>query len=95
MERIPVRVGAHTVTAFSEGAGDDAILVVHGGPGVTAPTLVAASEHDYILPELCAVSCQHLPNSEYAFFPGCSHIPFWENPEGYHGAIGAFLEKYR
>ena len=34
MERIPVRVGAHSVTAFSEGAGDDVILVVHGGPGV-------------------------------------------------------------
>lgn len=34
MERIPVRVGAHTVTAFSEGEGDDAMLVVHGGPGV-------------------------------------------------------------
>ena len=30
MERIPVRIGAHTVTAFSEGAGDDVILVVHG-----------------------------------------------------------------
>ena len=30
MERIPVCVGAHTVTAFSEGAGDDVILVVHG-----------------------------------------------------------------
>ena len=37
MERIPVRVGAHSVTAFSEGAGDDAILVVHGGPGVPSP----------------------------------------------------------
>ena len=34
MERIPVRVGAHSVTAFSEGDGDDAMLVVHGGPGV-------------------------------------------------------------
>ena len=34
MERIRVRVGAYTVTAFSEGEGDDVILVVHGGPGV-------------------------------------------------------------
>ena len=34
MERIPVRIGAHTVTAYSEGEGDDVILVVHGGPGV-------------------------------------------------------------
>ena len=34
MERNPVRVGAHSVTAYSEGAGDDVILVVHGGPGV-------------------------------------------------------------
>ena len=37
MERILLRVGAHTDTAFSEGAGDDATLVVHGGPGVPAP----------------------------------------------------------
>ena len=34
MERISVAVDGHTVTAFSEGAGDDVILVVHGGPGV-------------------------------------------------------------
>ena len=34
MERIPVRVGANTVTAYGEGEGDDVILVVHGGPGV-------------------------------------------------------------
>ena len=34
MERIPIQVDGHTVTAFSEGVGDDVILVVHGGPGV-------------------------------------------------------------
>ena len=34
MERIPVEVDGHTVTAFSKGTGDDVILVVHGGPGV-------------------------------------------------------------
>ena len=62
---------------------------------VTAPVLVVASEHDYVLPELCAVSCQYLPDSEYAFFPGCAHMPFWENPEGYHAAVGPFLEKHR
>ena len=62
---------------------------------VTAPTLIVASEHDYILPELCAVSCQYLPSADYAFFPGCSHMPFWENPEGYHGVVGAFLDAHR
>ena len=62
---------------------------------VTTPVLIVASEHDYVLPELCAVSCQYLPDSEYAFFPGCSHMPFWENPEGYHAAVRTFLARYR
>ncbi len=62
---------------------------------VTTPVLIVASEHDYILPELCAVSCQYLPDAAYAFLPGCSHLPFWENPEGYHRAVGTFLERHR
>ena len=62
---------------------------------VTTPVLIVASEHDYVLPELCAVSCQYLPNAEYAFFPGCSHMPFWENPDGYHAAVAAFLARHR
>ena len=62
---------------------------------VAAPVLIVASEHDYVLPELCAVSCQYLPNAEYAFFPGCSHMPFWENPQAYHAAVAAFLAKHR
>ena len=62
---------------------------------VATPVLIVASEHDYVLPELCAVSCQYLPDSEYAFFPGCSHMPFWEIPQAYHAAVAAFLEKHR
>ena len=62
---------------------------------VRTPTLITASEHDYILPELCAVSREYLPNADYVIFRNCGHMPFWEDPDAYHRVVGAFLEAHR
>ena len=62
---------------------------------VKTPTLITASEHDYILPEYVSVSREYMPNAHYVIFRGCAHMPFWEDPEAYHKAVGAFLEDHR
>ena len=36
---------------------------------VTTPVLIVDSEHDYVLPELCAVSCQYLPEFRVRILP--------------------------
>lgn len=64
-------------------------------PDVHTPTLITASEHDYLLPEIVVISRDYMPNAEYTVFRGCAHMPFWEDPETYHKAVGGFLEKHR
>lgn len=60
---------------------------------VTAPVLLVHGEHDYIVPELAAMARDRLPNAELAFFPGCSHMPFFEAPEQYIQTIADFLNR--
>jgi pimeloyl-ACP methyl ester carboxylesterase len=55
------------------------VLLVHG-------------EHDYIVPELAAMARDRLPNATLAFFPGCSHMPFFEAPEQYLDTLSAFWD---
>lgn len=60
---------------------------------VTAPVLLVHGEHDYIVPELAAMARDRLPNAELAFFPGCSHMPFFENPQRYLETLAGFLAR--
>ena len=57
---------------------------------VQTPVLLVHGEHDYIVPELAAMARDRLPNSTVAFFPGCSHMPFFEAPEQYLEALITF-----
>lgn len=60
-------------------------------PGITTPVLLVHGEHDYIVPELAAMARDRLPNAELAFFPGCSHMPFFETPQRYLDTVAEFL----
>jgi pimeloyl-ACP methyl ester carboxylesterase len=55
------------------------------------PVLLLHGEHDYIVPELATMARDRLPNGQLAFFKGCSHMPFFEDPEGYIRAVSTFL----
>jgi len=59
--------------------------------GVRTPVLLVHGEHDYIVPELAAMARDRLPNAELAFFPGCSHMPFFEAPGVYLETVTRFL----
>jgi proline iminopeptidase len=59
---------------------------------VRTPVLLVHGEHDYIVPELAAMARDRLPNATLAFFPGCSHMPFFEAPEQYMDTLSAFWD---
>jgi proline iminopeptidase len=58
---------------------------------VQVPVLLIHGEHDYIAPELAAMARDRLPHAELAFFPGCSHMPFFEDRERYIDTVADFL----
>lgn len=60
--------------------------------GIRTPVLLVHGEHDYIVPELAAMARDRLPNAALAFFPGCSHMPFFEAPKQYLDALCAFWD---
>lgn len=55
------------------------------------PVLLVHGEHDYILPELASAARDRLPQGRLAFFPGCSHMPFFEDPVRYVREVATFL----
>ena len=62
---------------------------------VDTPVLLVHGEHDYIVPELAARARDRLPDATLAFFPGCSHMPFFEAPDQYLQALCAFWDDAR
>lgn len=60
---------------------------------VETPVLLVHGEHDYIVPELAARARDRLPDATLAFFPGCSHMPFFEAPKQYLDALCAFWDR--
>lgn len=56
------------------------------------PVLLVHGEHDYILPEIASMARDRLPRGRLAYFPGCSHMPFFEAPERYLAEVQAFLD---
>jgi len=60
---------------------------------VETSVLLVHGEHDYIVPELAARARDRLPDATLAFFPGCSHMPFFEAPEQYLDALCAFWDR--
>ena len=64
-------------------------------PSITTPVLLVHGEHDYIVPELAVMARDRLPDAELAFFPGCSHMPFFEAPRRYLNTVTDFLDARR
>ena len=64
-------------------------------PAINTPVLLVHGEHDYIVPELAARARDRLSNAELAFFPGCSHMPFFEAPQRYLDTVATFLTAHR
>lgn len=58
---------------------------------VKVPVLLVHGEHDYVAPELAAMARDRLPNARLAFFPGGSHMPFFEDPVRYQEVVQQFL----
>lgn len=59
-----------------------------------APTLIVHGEHDYIISELAYMARDHLSNAELSIFRGCSHMPFYENPDQYTQTVLNFLNRH-
>ena len=56
------------------------------------PVLLVHGEHDYIVPDLAAMARDRLPNAALALFAGCSHMPFFEDPELYLHTVNQFIQ---
>jgi proline iminopeptidase len=62
---------------------------------IKTPVLLVHGEHDYIEPQLAVRAKDSLPNAELAFFAGCSHMPFFEDPGRYIAALSDFLVRHK
>lgn len=58
---------------------------------IQIPVLVLQGEFDYIITECATLAKDNLPNARIAILPGCSHMPFEENPAIYHDSVLNFL----
>jgi proline iminopeptidase len=61
-------------------------------PDLRIPCLVLCGEHDE-LPVACSARIHDaLPDSRLKIFAGCSHMPFYEDPQAYFPFLRSFLE---
>lgn len=61
-------------------------------PGLDLPCLVICGEHDELPPSCSYRIHDALPDSRLAVLPGCSHMPFYEDPGNYFARLLDFLE---
>lgn len=61
--------------------------------GIQVPVLLLHGEHDYIEPELATRARDLLPDAALEFFEGCSHMPFFEDPQRYLSVVAGFVVK--
>ena len=61
--------------------------------GLTAPTLVQSGTEDVVVdPRNSFLLTELVPDCDDAHFPGCGHLFFWEEPEGFVHSVTSFLE---
>jgi pimeloyl-ACP methyl ester carboxylesterase len=59
---------------------------------ISQPTLIIWGVHDRVLPLAHAYYGQEkIQGSELRIFPGCGHIPFFEQPDEFNAAVLDFL----
>jgi pimeloyl-ACP methyl ester carboxylesterase len=59
--------------------------------GITAPTLVLASDHDVIRDEHTVDIYHHIPNSQLAIFPNATHMVPFDDPAVFNATVERFL----
>ncbi|MEU5976068.1 alpha/beta fold hydrolase [Streptomyces sp. NPDC047315] len=60
-------------------------------PGITAPTLVLAGEHDIATPpRLGRIVADAIPGARFEVLAGEAHQPFQESPEAFNARVRAF-----
>ncbi|UJW73819.1 proline iminopeptidase-family hydrolase [Rhizobium sp. SL42] len=62
---------------------------------ITVPVLITCGEHDELTPA-CALRMKlNLPDAELHVIDNASHMPFYENPDGYYPLLLDFLARHR
>ncbi len=70
----------------------DRAALIAALPGLRAPTLLVWGDRDPVVPAATAARLQAaLPEAEMKLLPGLGHLPFCEDPDGFVGAVLAFL----
>jgi proline iminopeptidase len=59
--------------------------------GIAATTLLVHGAGDLLTPDLARTTAAMIPRAEVIVIPGAGHMPFWEQPAEFFGAVGAFL----
>jgi pimeloyl-ACP methyl ester carboxylesterase len=59
--------------------------------GITAPTLILASDHDVIRDEHTVDIFHHIPNSQLAIFPNATHMVPYDDPTLFNTTVERFL----
>jgi L-proline amide hydrolase len=59
---------------------------------ITAPTLLVSGRHDEATPHIVEQIHTRIPGAQWQLFENSSHMPHVEEPEGFLGAVEAFLK---
>jgi 4,5:9,10-diseco-3-hydroxy-5,9,17-trioxoandrosta-1(10),2-diene-4-oate hydrolase len=82
-----------SIINFRGGRREVLASVVENLRNITQPALIIWGEHDRVLPLAHAYYGKgKMPRSELCIFPGCGHIPFFENPDAFNKAVLDFLQ---
>ena len=61
--------------------------------GLPVPTIVIQGEADLLPVTLAEETAGTIGNARLLLLPGAGHMPFWEAPEHFFGAVDAFLSE--
>ena len=61
--------------------------------GLPVPTIVIHGEADLLPVTLAEETAGTIGNARLLLLPGAGHMPFWEAPEHFFGAVDAFLSE--
>lgn len=64
-------------------------------PSIEVPVLITCGQHDEFTPAGALKMKMALKDAELHVIPNASHMPFYENPDGYYPVLLRFLERVR
>lgn len=78
----------HVIGSFKDWSAADRL------PLIDAPTLVISGRHDEATPRLQQELVDGIHGAEQVIMEESSHMPFWEERDGYMAAVGTFLARH-